>query len=225
MDDLDKNDHKGARGCAFSQLGRHYLRRDDTIEVHGVKLPHWNQEDIYVFLNFRLGDSLPQQKLNQLKSERNIWMLSHPQPWSQQTENEFHRKFSHRIEQWVDKGYGCCFFRNSFPTSILVATMLHDDGIKYELVAYVVMPNHVHALVRMFENIRVETLMQEWKSISSHKLKKQFGSEWCDWMENYFDRAIRDENHLNNVISYIYKNYCRGGIQIGGSVFECPTRH
>lgn len=187
------------------------------MEVHGTKLPHWNQDDTYVFITFRLGDSLPQDLLAQLKSERETWLSLHPQPWDKQTEHEYHRKFSHKTEEWLDNGYGSCLLKSPEASAIVLETMRHDDGRKYDLVDYVIMPNHVHALVRMIGDNKIQTLAQEWKSVSSHKLRKQFGAEWCGWMKNYYDRTIRDEAHFKNVISYIQKNYS----QLGGGA---PSR-
>lgn len=153
-----------------------------------------------------------------MKYEREVWKANHPKPWDKVMENEYHKKFSRRVDEWVDKGYGSCILRDPEASSIMLATMKHDDGVKYELTGYVIMPNHLHALVRLIGNTKVETLMQEWKSVSSHKLRKQFGSKWCGWMENYYDRSIRDENHLKNVISYIYIYCAHGGILLGGSI-------
>ena len=49
------------------------------------------------------------------------------------------------------------------------------------------MPNHVRMLGKLGEVFMVERLMQEWKSVSSHRLLKVFGNEWCDWMKKYYD--------------------------------------
>lgn len=201
-----------ARGRASSQRPLPAFLRRDEVEVHGTKLPHWNQDDTYVFITFRLGDSLPQDLLAQLKSERETWLSLHPQPWDKQTEHEYHRKFSHKTEEWLDNGYGSCLLKSPEASAIVLETMRHDDGRKYDLVDYVIMSNHVHALVRMIGDNKIQTLAQEWKSVSSHKLRKQFGAEWCGWMKNYYDRTIRDEAHFKNVISYIQKNYN----QLGG---------
>ncbi len=194
-----------------------FLRKEEEIAIHGDHLPHWNQSDTYVFLTFRLSDSLPKEMQEEIKSKREIWMRAHPLPWDEETELEYHKIFTHKIEEWLDNGYGCCILRDPKASNVVLATMNHDDGIKYDLIDYVIMPNHVHASVRLIGDTKVENLMQEWKSVSSHKLRKQIGSGWCGWMEKYHDRIIRNEEHLKNVIAYIYKNYSHGGVKIGGS--------
>ena len=199
-----------------------YLRYDDDIDIHGVKLPHWNQDYTYIFITFRLGDSLPQDILAQLKVERKRWLSLHPEPWDRRTKYEYQSKIAGNIEKWIDKGYGSCLLKEQDATDALIATMYHDDGEKYELTAYVIMPNHIHALIMPNENIRVETIMQEWKSVSSHVLKKLYGTRWCGWMDNYHDRMIRNEDHFNNVVSYILNNYRHGGVKLGGSIWDTP---
>ncbi len=200
-----------------------FLRKDEKIEKHGDHPPHWNQTDTFVFLTFRLGDSLPKEKQEEINSKREIWMQTHPQPWDEETEREYHKTFSHKVEEWLDNGYGCCILKNVEAASIIEATLNHDDGKKYNLIDYVIMPNHVHTLVRLISETKIEDLMQEWKSVSSHRIKKVLGSQWCGWMEKYHDRIIRNEDHYNNVIGYIYKNYSHGGVRIGGAVYSGST--
>ena len=207
-----------------SQEHSGFLRKNDEIKIHGSKLPHWNQDDTFVFITFRLGDSLPKEKRDEWKTKREYWLKSHPMPWDSSTEKEYHKTFSHKMEEWLDNGYGCCILRKPDVLSVVLDTMKYDDGKKYDLIDYVIMPNHVHVMVKLIGDTKIETIMQAWKSVSSHKLSKQLGSDWCGWMENYFDRTIRNEEHYNNVIGYIYKNYSNGGIKIGGAIYNSEAR-
>jgi len=43
-------------------------------------LPHWRQEGTTYFVTFRLGDSLPKEKLEQWKKERDEWVVANPRP-------------------------------------------------------------------------------------------------------------------------------------------------
>ena len=55
----------------------------------GTFLPHWHQDGKYVFITFRLYDSLPQKKLQWLRDERESWLKLHPQPWDKKTTKEY----------------------------------------------------------------------------------------------------------------------------------------
>ncbi len=193
-----------------------FLRKYDSLLIHGSKLPHWNQDETYVFFTFRLRDSIPKSIAIQLKSELDNWLSTHPKPWDEKAATEYHNLFPNRIEELIDNGHGSCILQNPEAAEIVESVLLHDDGAKYYLCSYVIMPNHVHALVRLLEDIKIESLIQTWKSITSHKLRKRFGQSWCRWMKNYHDRTIRDETHFQNVLAYILKNYSHGGIALGG---------
>lgn len=189
-----------------------YFDKDESIAIHGDRLPHWNQRGKYVFFTFRLADSLPKYVRDALQIELDYWDQSHPKPWDSKTELERNNICNRRIEDLCDNGYGSCVLRNPDVLRTVKDVMHHDDGVKYELIDYVIMPNHVHALLKLIEGTTVESVMGEWKSVSSHKLKKQLGNEWCGWMAKYHDRLIRNDRHFTSVLAYIHKNRSHGGL-------------
>src|SRR5690349_1494516 len=81
------------------------------VRVYYRNLPHWRQEGATYFVTFRLGDSLPQDKLNFLKRLREDWEHSHPPPRTEQDWEEHSREIFRRTEAWLDEGYGACCFR------------------------------------------------------------------------------------------------------------------
>lgn len=85
---------------------RNYLNPDLPIEKQGGKLPHWQQGEVMQFVTFRLGDSLPNTKVDHWKTQRQLWLSTNPKPWSVETEREFHRRFSATFEAWLDLGTG-----------------------------------------------------------------------------------------------------------------------
>jgi len=56
--------------------------------IHERKLPHWQQNDVWIFVTWRLADSLPQSQLRDLEREKQIWLGFHPKPWSKDAERE-----------------------------------------------------------------------------------------------------------------------------------------
>ncbi len=56
-----------------------FLSQEKVIERTRHHLPHWKQDGTTCFVTFRLADSLPQEKLWQLRDERNVWMAAHPE--------------------------------------------------------------------------------------------------------------------------------------------------
>jgi REP element-mobilizing transposase RayT len=86
--------------------------------------------------------------------------------------------------------------------------MHYFDGNQYELGCYVVMPNHVHAIIRPMRPVEVplEKILQGRKLRSSREINASVGCSGALWQEESFDRIIRDEEHLWKCIQYIARN-------------------
>ncbi len=166
---------------------------------HGEKLPHWQQGEVIQFVTFRLADSMPQSKIRQWKEELVTWTKQHPKPWSHEVEREYHRKFTWRLETWLDEGFGSCIFNEPATRLALENTLIHDQDIKVIHHAWVIMPNHVHLLFTPLAPL--EKLMQSWKGISARRIG--LGSIW---QKNYRDTLIRDATHFANAVRYIRRN-------------------
>ena len=82
----------------------------EEIQKHGSKLPHWQQNGVMQFVTFRLGDSLPSSKLAAWQESRKIFLEQNPKRWTDETEFVFRRRFTQRIEEWLDEGSGSCIF-------------------------------------------------------------------------------------------------------------------
>ncbi len=175
-----------------------YNPEGETLK-HGANLPHWQQGDVMQFVTFRLADSMPQTKLRKWKEELIIWKAQHPEPWSAEIEQEYHRKFTWKLETWLDEGFGSCRLKDPDIRKILENTLMHDHETKAIHHAWVIMPNHVHLLFTPL--VPIEKLMQSWKGISARRIG--MGSIW---QKNYRDTLIRDASHLANATRYIRRN-------------------
>ncbi len=84
--------------------------------------------------------------------------------------------------------------------------MLCFDGGRYHLQAWVVMPNHVHALVTPNEAFTLSSILHSWKSYTAKRANQLLGRAGEFWQAEYFDRAIRDERHFEKAVAYIETN-------------------
>ena len=50
------------------------------------------------------------------------------------------------VEQYLDAGHGACHLRNPQCAEIVQNGLFHFAGLRYDLHAWCVMPNHVHTL-------------------------------------------------------------------------------
>jgi putative transposase len=176
-----------------------YLDPDDEILKHGARLPHWQQGEVMQFVTFRLCDSMPLEKLRKWKDERTSWLKINPEPWTPEQEQDYHKRFTWRLEAWLDQGSGSCILKESANRIHLEEVLMHFQGDRVEHHAWVIMPNHVHLLFTPLGPI--EKLIQAWKSVSARKIGKGMV-----WQANYRDTMIRDGGHFGNAVRYIRRN-------------------
>lgn len=119
------------------------LREDLPVEVYFRHLPHWRQDGATYFATFRMADSLPQAKLDELAALRQDWQRRHSPPWSKEVLDDLARQSMTKVENWLDQGMGCCVLKGQTFAGLIKDAMHHFDGDRYELDAYVVMPNRV----------------------------------------------------------------------------------
>ncbi len=87
-----------------------------------------------------------------------------------------------------------------------MSALRHFNGLRYELCACVVMPDHVHVLVKPLENHELHNLVHSWKSFTAHKFCRDGQRRAPIWQEEYFDRIVRDEKEYLDKAQYILNN-------------------
>jgi REP element-mobilizing transposase RayT len=190
------------------------LREDLPLEVYVRHLPHWRQEGATYFVTFRLADSLPQVKLDELAYLRSEWERKYPPPWTKETLEGLARQVFERVERWLDQGMGSCVLKDPSCVALVREALLHFDGTRYELGAFVVMPNHVHALVRplAWKLHSLETIVGGWKQFSSRRINERIGAKGKLWQDESYDRIVRDAEHLWRCLQYIGRNPEKAGL-------------
>ena len=213
-------------------------------------LPHWDHPGMIQSLNFRLGDAMPQKVIEKWRQELGISGQSarlgapaSPPASSKVTHQrgrrdagapsvEAERKSAvalrRRIEEYLDAGHGDCWLRRPEIASLVEGALLHFDTQRYLLLAWCVMPNHVHALNETKEGWLLDGVLHSWKSFTSHEAGKILrgaaggtpafpgskrprpASEF--WQREYLDRYVRNAEHYANVLAYIEENPVKSGL-------------
>jgi putative DNA methylase len=172
-------------------------------EENGVKpgwhnrgyLPHFDVPDKVQAITFRLADSLPHHVLES-------WQLELAgQPAKERLAEE-----QRRLQKYLDAGHGECVLRDPRCAQIVEDALLHFDCDRYMLLAWVVMPNHVHVVAEMADDVRLGSVVASWKKFSAQYINGTLGRSGRLWFKDYFDRWIRNEEHLRNAIAYTHAN-------------------
>jgi predicted solute-binding protein/REP element-mobilizing transposase RayT len=181
---------------------------DQYREIHRTRrnLPHWEQEGATYFVTFRLADAVPSELTKQWREELETWRKFHPEPWHPVTAAEYRRRFLQAREHWLDQGHGSCLLRNLNAAEVVVQALRSFDEQRYYLDAFVVMPNHVHVLVQPLTGFPLNKIVHSWKSYTARQINKLLGRSGAIWMQESFDRIVRDWSALLRCRAYIAKN-------------------
>src|SRR5271165_890415 len=90
--------------CSFMS----FFNPDASLVIRRGKLPHWRQEGVIYFVTFRLADSLPQEKLEWLRHEKELWLRLNPEPRTDSQRRQYDEQFTQIVDRWLDAGYGRC---------------------------------------------------------------------------------------------------------------------
>ncbi|MGA0368868.1 MAG: transposase, partial [Kiritimatiellia bacterium] len=192
-----------------------YLDFTEMICTHKNHLPHWQQGEVYQFVNWHLGDAIAASARRKIHFERRAWLKCHPKPWDAATREEYEVNFGERVQHWLDQGRGECILRQPNVAKIVADSLHFLNGKRYDLDAFVIMPNHVHVLFRPLSGNTLANILKSLKGFTAFKINQELQKEGSVWMEDYWDRMIRSEVHYLQVRNYIRDNPEMAGLREG----------
>ncbi|MDZ4868227.1 MAG: transposase [Alphaproteobacteria bacterium] len=164
-------------------------------------LPHWEAGEVAQSITFRVADSLPSAMLQHLEQELRLL-----------PEDAAAVQRRIRIEAALDRGHGTAWLADARVADIVERALLHFDGERYRLHAWVIMPNHVHVVATPLGDWTLADIVHSWKSFTATQANRILEREGAFWAREYFDRYIRDEAHFTNAVSYVAMNPVKAGL-------------
>jgi len=153
-------------------------------------LPHYDKPGTLQMVTFRLADAMPASRRHE---------------WEALLKIEDDREQRTKLEAYLDLGHGDCVLKQRRAAAAVEEVLLRCDGERYRLAAWVIMPNHVHALVELW-TMPLGALLKAWKGTSAHAVNLVLGRSGTLWQRDYWDRYIRDEEHFRKARHYIESN-------------------
>lgn len=200
---------------AEATLKATFFRPHDELHIHHGHLPHWRQTHVTYFVTARLADSMPQEKLREWQTRRDAWLNTHDlqNPGDihilpEEQQHEFHTEFTLQWHQWLDAGYGECLLRQQDVRDILVNRLMTESSLD----AWVIMPNHLHALVAPVVSTLGEVL-QSWKGGSAFEINRLLGRSGPLWQKEPYDHIVRSEAQFQHYRRYIAENPIKAALQ------------
>ncbi|HEX7569532.1 MAG TPA: transposase [Verrucomicrobiae bacterium] len=182
-------------------------------------LPHCDYPGLVQFVTFRLADSMPASRRGE---------------WEHLLSIEDIREKRTKLEEYLDRGHGECHLRDPQIAEIAEDAMLHFHNERCELLAWCVMPNHVHVLVHVWQTPLWKTV-RSWKHfvqtqanrllaerrlparrLAERRLPARRGGEMnsnepcrrpaLQWQREYWDTFMRDGDQERKAVRYIENN-------------------
>jgi REP element-mobilizing transposase RayT len=169
-------------------------------------LPHFDSAETIQFVTFRLADSLPAETLEKIRARS--------APISDADRDAF-----------LDAGHGACWLRGPTIARIVEDALIHFDGARYRLIAWTIMPNHVHALIEPKDDCVLGSIVSSWKRFSGRMANRHLGRSGPFWQDDYWDTYIRNDRHLASAVAYIEHNAVKAGLALDAASWPwCHAR-
>jgi putative transposase len=202
--------------------------------VYQRHLPHWRKEGAVYFVTFRLADSIPRHLMDKWIDDHRTFMKAHglegdlPEPVRiqrylaipEKVRRAFEREQARRFFVELDRCHGSCALRNPEAAKLVVGPLEFHHGRTMHCGDFIVMPNHVHAILAPFPGKDLECLLQSVKRYSAVRINRLIGKGGKLWQKESYDRIIRDNTELHRIRAYIENNPTKAKLKPGEYYYQ-----
>jgi putative transposase len=184
-------------------------------------MPHRDDTGLIQHVTVHLEDSLPKSAIERIELSL------------ENTSGEEHDTLRRqRMHEWIVAGHGSCILQQPQIAEMVERVLHHFDDVRYELHAWVVMPNHIHILFQPINGWSLAKTIASWKKFTVRKIRDfergqrtanreirdpgcanlPIGKRTSVWHQEYWDRYIRNKHHYEQTIHYIHQNPVKAGL-------------
>lgn len=193
-------------------------------------LPHFQKPGQTYFVTWNLHNAIPFKALVHYTSELEILKSQINFLEQQKNANPGLEKIKHEYQlvrtQYI-KAYDDLLDAVTKPKidlskpenlEIIISSLQFWEGKRIQNLAYTIMPNHIHWVVKLFEKdnsgnlVYLQDILHSVKRYSSNKINKVVNRSGTLWQKESFDTTIRNDRHLFNAINYTLNNPVKAGL-------------
>jgi putative transposase len=196
------------------------------------KLPHWNPAGQVFFITFRLANSLPAPVIQALsdeqEQEKHIILSKFSGAQQHQELYNLRKRYFGQFDSWLDR----CITESprwlaQESIARIVSEQIHiQNGIRYRLIAFCIMSNHVHLLIDTADYHTAVSPPHNGPTATypladTLKLLKGRTARYCNqalersgtfWHHESYDHVVRDEKEYEHTVAYILNNPVKAGL-------------
>jgi putative transposase len=193
-------------------------------------LLHYQPRDATFLVTIRLDGSLPPTVIEQLRQEMEVFdrrlagIRNLTRRWDEYS--SFRQEYFEKFEALLDgTTRGPTWLRNPSIADLVTEVIRYRDRTAYDLLAYCVMPNHVHILFTPlnteapdvvgrpdWSTYNVTAILSSLKwytAVQANRILERTGSFW---QHESYDHVIRDSKDLERLLWYTLLNPVKAGL-------------
>ena len=203
-------------------------------------LPHWYVPGAMHFITYRLAGTLPMHVIENLRARKAHLLRQKPDDLTLPAHRErVHKQLFAHYDRYLDQSHGRAWLAVPAVAAVIRKSLYYHDGGKYHLLAYCVMPNHVHVLLQPLEvalrpvsaeqevqaatdkdgfgevpdaSSPLSSIMHSLKSYTANLANRLLHRAGAFWQHESYDHWVRDENELERIVDYIAANPVKAGL-------------
>ena len=197
-------------------------------------LPHWFVPGAAHFVTFRLAGTLPREVIDSLQQRKDELLKQAPPAdcTTAQFRERAHKQLFVAYDNFLDTDRKVHWLSDARLAALVRTALYHWHGRKYNLLAYCVMPNHVHVLLLPLDmppvlsrtdelpvvgecsdrHSPLASIMHSLKGYTAHRANRLLRRSGAFWQHESYDHWVRDEEELERIVQYINGNPVRAGL-------------
>jgi REP-associated tyrosine transposase len=193
-------------------------------------LPHWYVPGAMHFVTYRLAGTIPASVLHNLRQQRTAH-LAEKRPTTvtvREHRDNAHKRFFAAYDRYLDETQSITWLATPQIAALIRGNLYHHRGSRYYLLAYCVMPNHVHVLFQPQDLALLDgtnlgatrdepderpdagsplaEIMHSLKSYTAHEANQFLRRSGPFWQRESYDHWVRDDDELERIVQYIIWN-------------------
>jgi len=176
-------------------------------EFYKRRLPHIQIRSATYFITFRLANSLSVDVIKKLAEESN-----HVRNLAEDEKESAYYSWFEKFDRYLDQAiYSKNHLSNNKIARVIAEAIEYRDGKVYDLIAYCIMPNHVHLVCKPLEKsnktyFSLAEILHSLKRHTPREANKMLQRQGAFWQDESYDYFIRDEAELERIFKYVLYN-------------------
>jgi putative transposase len=192
------------------------MKNLDYREYYRRNLPHIQPRGATFLINLRLASSLPIEVMKRLRAEaeqleKKLLTIKDQKERLLLRDREQRKLFFKWDDALHESQTGPFWLKDDRIAQIVANSILYHDGDWFDILAYCIMPNHVHLVLISYEgsdttDYSLTKIMHNIKRNSANHANKILGRTGAFWQHENYDHFARDEAELDRIIKYVLYN-------------------